>query len=120
NGPGVGAGFLGMAYSPFVVGNPNGKVANLQPPSGIDDARMIRRLSMLNLVERNFINQRRGQASVDHHAVYDKTYRMMSDPRTKASLSLDSEPPAVRDLYGRGSFGAGCLMARKLVEMGVT
>src|SRR3954464_6107725 len=71
NGPGVGAGFLGMAYSPFVVSNPNGKVANLQPPAGIDDGRMMRRLSMLNLVERNFISQRRGQASVDHHAVYD-------------------------------------------------
>jgi len=120
NGPGVGAGFLGMAYSPFVVGNPNGKVANLQPPAAIDEARMGRRVSMLNLVEKNFIADRRGQASVDHLAVYNKTLRLMSDPRTKASLSLESEPPAVRDLYGRGSFGAGCLMARKLVEMGVT
>src|SRR5262249_31129749 len=26
----------------------------------------------------------------------------------------------VRDAYGRGAFGSGCLMARRLVEMGVT
>jgi len=97
-----------------------GYTPNLLPPQGIDDARMARRVSMLNLVETNFIAQRRGQGSVDHHAVYDKTFRMMNDPRTRASLSLDSEPAAVRDQYGRGSFGSGCLMARKLVEMGVT
>ncbi|AGA27209.1 DUF1501 domain-containing protein [Singulisphaera acidiphila] len=120
NGPGVGAGFLGMAYSPFVVQNPNGKVANLEPPTGVDESRMVRRLSMLNLVEKNFISQRRGQGSADHNAVYNKTVRMMNDRKTKASLSLDSEPKEVRDLYGRGSFGSGCLMARKLVEMGVT
>src|SRR5205814_8693434 len=63
NGPGVGAGFLGMAYSPFVVANPNGKVANLEPPGGIDLELMLRRLSMLNLVEKNFIAQRRGVGS---------------------------------------------------------
>lgn len=120
NGPGVGAGFLGMASSPFVISNPNGKVANLEPPAGIDDYRMVRRLSMLNLVERNFIAQRRGQGGTDHQAVYAKTIRMMQDPGTKRALTLDSEPPAVRDAYGRGSFGSGCLMARKLVELGVT
>ncbi|WP_422925381.1 DUF1501 domain-containing protein [Singulisphaera sp. PoT] len=120
NGPGVGAGFLGMAHSPFVVNNPNGKVANLSPPDGIGDERMERRLQMLNLVERNFISQRRGQGATDHHAVYAKTVKMMQSGSTRAALSLDSEPAEVRDAYGRGSFGAGCLMARKLVEMGVT
>jgi len=120
NGPGVGAGFLGMAYSPFVVSNPNGKVANLEPPAGVNDDRLMRRLSMLSLVEKNFISQRRGQGGYDHNEVYQKTVKMMSDRRTKAALSLESESKEVRDLYGRGSFGSGCLMARKLVEMGVT
>ncbi|MHC5538572.1 DUF1501 domain-containing protein, partial [Singulisphaera rosea] len=96
NGPGVGAGFLGMAYSPFVVANPNGKIANLAPPAGIDDDRMNRRLEMLSLVEQNFKSQRRGQAGADHYAVYSKTVRMMKSPATKASLSLDSESAAVR------------------------
>ena len=32
NSAGEGAGFLGMAHSPFVVNNPNGKIANLEPP----------------------------------------------------------------------------------------
>ena len=36
------------------------------------------------------------------------------------AFNLDDEPAAVRDAYGRGSFGSGCLMARRLVEQGVT
>jgi hypothetical protein len=120
NGPGVGAGFLGMAYSPFVVSNPNGKVDNLEPPKGLDGYRLQRRFQMLNAVEKNFNSQHRGTAGTDHRDVYDKTFKMMSSPLTKAALSVESEPAAVRDMYGRGSFGSGCLMARKLVEMGVT
>ena len=46
------AGFLGMAHAPFVVQNPNGEIANLSPPKGVDETRMGRRLSMLRLVER--------------------------------------------------------------------
>jgi hypothetical protein len=119
NTPGQGAGFLGMAHSPFVVQNPNAPVANLKPPAGVDEMRMVRRQQMLRLTEANFISQRRGQGAVDHRAVYDKTLRMMNSKYTSA-FKLDDEKPAVRDAYGRGSFGSGCLMARKLVELGVT
>ncbi len=119
NTPGMGAGFLGMTHSPFMVQNPNAPIANLQPPAGINDMRQDRRLRMLSMVEKNFLSQKRGQAAEDHKAVYAKTVRMMNSQYTKA-LSLKDEPAAVRDAYGRGSFGSGCLMARKLVEAGVT
>ncbi len=119
NSPGVGAGFLGMANSPFVIQNPNTPVANLQPPSGVDPMRMARRLGMLDLVERNFISQHRGPASKDHQAVYGKTVRMMNS-RYRNAFNLNDVPPAERERYGKGTFGSGCLMARRLVELGVT
>lgn len=119
NTPSVGAGFLGMSHSPFMVQNPNAPIANLRPPGGINEERMIRRLNMLGQVENGFIAQRRGHAAVDHKSVYGKTVRMMNSRYTK-SFQLNDEPAAVRDAYGRGSFGSGCLMARKLVEQGVT
>lgn len=119
NSPSLGAGFLGMAHSPFLVQNPNAPVANLQPPAGINAQRMERRLKMLGLVEDGFVSQRRGQAAYDHKAVYTKTIRMMNSRYSRA-LRLDDEPAAIRDAYGRSSFGSGCLMARKLVEAGVT
>ena len=119
NNPGMGAGFLGMAHAPFVVQNPNAPIANLQPPKGVDAMRMDRRLSMLGLVEDNFVNQRRGQAAVDHRSVYSKTIRMMNSRYTRA-FNLKDEPDNIREAYGKGSFGSGCLMARRLVEQGVT
>jgi len=119
NTPGQGAGFLGMSHSPFMVQNPNAPIANLRPPAGVDDYRQDRRLQMLSMVEKNFLNQKRGPAADDHKAVYMKTVKMMNSTYTKA-FKLDDEPAAVRDAYGRGSFGSGCLMARKLVEAGVT
>ena len=119
NTPSLGAGFLGMSHSPFLVQNPNAPVANLQPPKGVDLLRMNRRVQMLNMVETNFASQRRGQAAVDHGSVYKKTLRMMNSQYTRA-FRLDDEPAAVREAYGRNSFGSGCLMARRLVEQGVT
>jgi hypothetical protein len=119
NTPSLGAGFLGMSHSPFMVQNPNTPIANLSPPKGIDDMRQVRRLQMLSMVEKNFLVQRRGQAGDDHKAVYAKTVKMMNSQYTRA-FRLDDESPAVREAYGKGSFGSGCLMARKLVEAGVT
>jgi hypothetical protein len=119
NTPGAGAGFLGMSHAPFVVQNPNGKIANLMPPDNVSPYRMERRLTMLGHVEDQFLRQKRGQGAVDHQAVYRKTVKFMGS-RYLSALDVSKEPAAVRDAYGRGSFGSGCLMARKLVEAGVT
>jgi hypothetical protein len=119
NSGGEGAGFLGMAHSPFVVNNPNGKIANLEPPKEVSQVRMDRRVAMLGLTENNFLAQKRGQSGQDHKDVYEKTLRMMKSRYTKA-FRLDEEPAPVRDAYGRDAFGSGCLMARRLIESGVT
>ena len=42
-----------------------------------------------------------------------------SSSRLTAALSLDTEPEALRDRYGRNAFGQACLRARRLVERGV-
>ena len=117
NGPGEGPGFLGMTHAPFMVQNPTAPIANLRPT--VSDDRMQRRLRMLSLAENSFGHQNRGMAAGDHKAVYTKTLKMMSGPYTKA-FELNDEPKALRDQYGMNSFGQGCLMARRLVEAGVT
>lgn len=116
NSPGEGAGFLGMSHAPFFIQNPTQPIANLRPRDGVN---MGRRLRMLSLIEDGFTSQHRGIGPGDHKAVYAKTVKMMNSQYTRA-FHLDEEPDAVRDAYGRNSFGQGCLMARRLVEMGVT
>jgi hypothetical protein len=119
NEPGMSAGFLGMSYSPFVVQNPNAAIANLKPPVDVDEMRLDRRLQMLSQVENQFAAQRRAPMAVDHKAVYSKTLRMMNS-KHKDIFDLNTEPAATREAYGKGSFGSGCLLARRLVEEGVS
>ena len=111
----VGPGFLGMTWAPFVVDS-NGNVRDLD--MGIDPARLAQRLEMLATVEKKFIGERRGGSSEDHMKVLDKTVKLMTSDQMKA-FKVMQEPAEIREQYGNTGFGRGCLMARRLVEMGV-
>jgi hypothetical protein len=114
-GSSIGSGFLGMTYAPFVV-NSNGNVRDLN--MSVDDSIMKQRLDMLKVIEDNFISERRGQTSSDHNKVLNKTLKLMTSKQMEA-LKVAKEPLEVRERYGNTGFGKGCLMARRLVEIGV-
>ena len=44
---------------------------------------------------------------------------MILSPEMKA-FDLSQEPDTMREAYGKTQFGAGCLLARRLIEAGVT
>ena len=111
----VGPGFLGMTWAPFVV-DTNGNVRNLD--MGIDPARMTQRLEMLATIEKGFIGEKRGGAAEDHAKVLDKTVKILKSQQMDA-FKVMQEPKEVQDRYGATGFGRGCLMARRLVEIGV-
>ncbi len=117
--PGLGAGFLGMAHAPFVVQNPGSPIQNLTPPGGLAGFRMENRLALQKLMDEQFIKDGRGIAAKDHKEVYEKTVRMMNSKRLDA-FKLDSEDKKTKERYGENNFGRGCLMARRLVETGVS
>lgn len=114
-GGSVGPGFLGMTYAPFVVDN-NGNIRDLN--MGIDPARLSQRLQMLATIENKFINERRGGSALDHSQVLNKTVKLMTSQQMEA-FKVNKEPAEVRERYGNTGFGRGCLMARRLVEIGV-
>jgi uncharacterized protein (DUF1501 family) len=115
-GGSVGPGFLGMTWAPFVVDS-NGNVRNLD--MGIDPARREQRLAVLAAVEDRFIREKRGNAAEEHRRVLEKTVRLMSSSQMEA-FKVSQEPQAVRERYGSSGFGKGCLLARRLVEAGVS
>jgi hypothetical protein len=117
SGPSIGPSFLGVRYAPFVVTDPNKSPDNLLPPVGPD--RLKRRLGLLKELESPLARTGAAPLARDHQTLYDQTAQMALSPRTKA-FDLDREPDKVRDLYGRSAFGQGCLMARRLIEAGVT
>jgi len=111
----VGPGFLGMTWAPFVVDS-NGNVRNLD--MGIDPTRLAQRMEMLATIEKKFIAEKRGGSSDDHAKVLDKTVKLMTSKQMEA-FKVSKEPKEVQDKYGATGFGRGCLMARRLVEIGV-
>jgi hypothetical protein len=113
-GASLGPGFLGATYAPFVVDS-NGNIRDLN--GSIDQTRMFDRLKMLETIENNFITQRQGVA-LDHKKVIDKTVKLMTSKQMDA-FKVSKESQEVREKYGNTGFGRGCLMARRLVEVGV-
>jgi uncharacterized protein (DUF1501 family) len=114
-GSSVGPGFLGMTYAPFVVGS-DGNVRDLKME--VDSYRLAERMQVLASLEKNFVNQQRGQSALDHANVLEKTVAMMTSKQMEA-FKVNQENQAMRDRYGNSGFGRGCLMARRLVEQGV-
>jgi hypothetical protein len=47
-------------------------------------------------------------------------FQLLTSEAARRAFDLDKEPAAVRDRYGRDTFGASVLLARRLVEAGVT
>ncbi len=114
-GGSVGPGFLGMAWAPFTVDS-NGDIRDLK--MSLKPDRVAQRMKTLNLIETSFIKQRRGSNAKDHAKILDKTLRLMTSEQMSA-FKVREEPEGVQERYGNHDFGRGCLMARRLVEVGV-
>ncbi len=109
-------GLLGADYNPFVVPNADRLPENIQPTT--DTARYERRLALLGDLEAT-ASGGVAEAVAEHRGLYKKASRMVLSPQMEA-FDLNREPTAVREAYGKTEFGAGCLLARRLVEAGVT
>jgi len=117
SGASVGPSFLGVKHAPFVITDPSRSPDNL--PAPVAGARLQRRLDLIKELEGPQAQGAAAEMVRDHQALYRQTAQMVLSPKTRG-FDLDAEPDRVRDFYGRSSFGQGCLMARRLIETGVT
>src|SRR5262249_24276737 len=51
---------------------------------------------------------------------YGRAVDVVTSPAVRGAFALDDEPQAVRSAYGSTPFGQGCVLARRLVERGVS
>ena len=129
NSDAYGAGYLGPRYGPLVVdatqATPGGKgcaelkVESIRPPAGVNAARIERRLELWRQLQGRFLKEHPIASPLTHQMVYQNAVRLMRSDGAKA-FDLSEEPDRVREKYGRGRFGQGCLMARRLIERGVS
>jgi hypothetical protein len=117
--PADGPGFLGMNFAPFTIQNPGQPPTNIRPPGGVDDWRVHRRQQLFYAVQDNF--EKRGEAAKSHTDIYSKAFNLVAEKSSKKVFDLGSESSSLLREYGdRGMFGKACLLARRLVEAGVT
>jgi hypothetical protein len=135
----IGPGFLGMKYAPFTVQNAGQPPANIKAPQGLGSndlettERLRRRQRLFYMLEDQFAEGRYphkakpedresvGSAAEAHTQVYKKGFDLTVSP-LRTVFEVGTEPGSVIDAYGgrQNGFGMGALLARKLVEKGVT
>jgi hypothetical protein len=113
----VNAGVLGAKHERFEIKQP-GKLPDEVLPSVAEDV-LRRRLDLAGALDAEFARTGGQQDVTDKQDVYQQTLRFVTSPKL-GSFSLDDESPGLRDAYGRTTFGQGCLLARRLVETGIS
>jgi hypothetical protein len=120
--PGFFAGILGSGYDPmFVAQDPSAPGFRPLPAAeGAMAARLRQRSSLLAAVEgrRRALDAAAGVGAF--RTDYRRAFDLITSARVRQAFELAREPARVRDRYGRNSFGQGLLLARRLVEAGVS
>src|SRR5207244_2079383 len=122
-----GAGYLGPQYAPMAVSgisdNHNSRanltIDYLKPEKVLAASDQDARRKLLAELQGVFERRYGGSAAAAHAATYRKAQKMI-DTDAHGAFRLEEEPAKLRDAYGRNRFGQGCLLARRLVERGVS
>src|SRR5262245_24134177 len=121
--PGQHASFLGKSHDPlFVNQDPNARdfrLPELSLPDSITLDRLENRREALKLIDSQSELMEFSARAQGIDAVYNSALAMLTSPKVKQAFDLSAEPAALRDRYGRTTYGQGCLLARRLVEVGV-
>jgi hypothetical protein len=118
--PGQDAGFLGRKFDPWMLsGDPS--AAHFQPegmtPSGdVPPARLADRQTLLARFDSAFARLDSGAS--EYTARTQQAIDLIGSSAAKKAFDLSTEPPKLRDRYGRTRFGQSCLLARRLIEAG--
>ncbi|MCA9107710.1 MAG: DUF1501 domain-containing protein [Pirellulaceae bacterium] len=110
------AAYLGPRYSSIVLGNGN-PPQNSSRPDAISAEADLRRQEYRRRLNEEFQSRRR-TAMTD---AYTQSYEQALDLMTQREVfDVSKESEADQDRYGRHDFGRHCLLARRLIENGVT
>jgi len=122
--PGQNGGWLGKSYDPFVVaGDPNEKnwrVKELSLRGGLSIERLVGRQQLLSHIDQQREAIDRTAEAGELNALQQQAFSLLASPRARAAFDLSAESSHARDRYGRNVHGQCVLMARRLVEHGVS
>lgn len=89
-------------------------------PADISVRRLRQRKQLLATFAEHHHKTRRLTTDGDFNALLDKSYELLAGKRAQHAFDLNREPASVRAMYGASAMGQGTLLARRLVEAGVS
>lgn len=122
------AGFLGKGFDPYylfpegddmnLAKMDNVRVDDLQLRPDVFSVRLRRRASLREAVNAQMplIDKAVEKTNID--GFYSRALDLLVSGRAREAFNLAAEKDAVRERYGRNTFGQSCLLARRLVEAG--
>ena len=118
-------GRMGEQFNPFLVqsdvSDPKFEVQGLRRPDEMTVQRFQQRRRLFQTMQsagRRVIEQTRSVNLIDGH--YQKALSMIGDSRAAIAFDLQREPAKLRERYGPTRFGQSLLLARRLIEAGVS
>lgn len=114
--------YLGGGHDPFIVNSdPNEsdyRVRNLSLPSELSLQRLESRRELLQSFDQARWRHEKAIQNVDEHL--QNAIDLLASQGVRDAFDISAEPDSLRDGYGRHTFGQSALLARRLVERGVT
>jgi hypothetical protein len=122
--PGQDAGVLGRKHDPWLIrcdpADAKFKIDALSPPDGVSPSRLVGRRDLLDQINHNYDAAAVGGAFDLHDASVQKAFELMSSGAARAAFDISRESDKLRERFGRSRFAQSCLLARRLVEAGVS
>jgi len=118
------AAYLGPQFNPFNPGaDPNQEgfqVRNLRLPGRVDLERLNDRRKLLSELDTLRRDLDREDTAKGLDQFYVEAMDMVTSKKALDAFAIQKEDPRLRERYGRDPWGQSCLLARRLVEAGVT
>lgn len=121
--PGQGAGILGRRFDPWLLkcdpSLPDFKIPDLTLPDDIPPSRFTSRRSLLDQLGGGPAFTAMTSVA-DYHRKSQQALELLSGRAARRAFAIDEEKQTTRERYGLHRFGQSCLLARRLVEAGVS
>jgi uncharacterized protein DUF1501 len=122
--PGQDGGFLGRSADPWLIrcdpSSPDFHIPGLSLSAELPAPRLSSRLALLEQVNRAVEAVDRSEALARFDQRSQQAFDLLRAGKARRAFDLDREPAPLRDRYGRNRWGQSVVLARRLVEAGVS
>src|SRR5688572_19924126 len=115
-GRGNDSAYLGPKYASIYLGNGN-PPQNTTRPETLPEASDVARQDFRRKINERFLNRRRTAVTEAFTYSYEQAQQLMQQ---REVFDVSKEPEADAERYGKYDFGRHCLLARRLLENGIT